>query len=165
VAALSGSCSEATRAQVARHAAAHPARALSAAEVMAGRLDPGALADWAMAQGGVPLIHSAADPGEVAAAQARFGREAVAAAIERLFAALAAALLRRGCARLVTAGGETSGAVVTGLGLARLAIGPEIAPGIPAMRGGDGLVLALKSGNFGPPDFFETAARALARGA
>jgi uncharacterized protein YgbK (DUF1537 family) len=40
-----------------------------------------------------------------------------------------------------------------------LEIGPEIAPGVPWTRsvGGPDLVLALKSGNFGAPDFFVTA--------
>ena len=66
-----------------------------------------------------------------------------------------------GTTRLISAGGETSGAVVEGLGLASLEIGPEIDPGVPAMRGGPGLVLALKSGNFGGDDFFARAARRL----
>jgi len=64
------------------------------------------------------------------------------------------------------AGGETSGAVVTGLGLRALEIGPEIDPGVPAMRAsGRDLALALKSGNFGAPDFFEKAVRMLGTGA
>ena len=61
--------------------------------------------------------------------------------------------------RLVTAGGETSGAVVEALGLKELEIGPEIAPGVPVIRAGHDLVLALKSGNFGGPDFFIEAAQ------
>jgi len=65
----------------------------------------------------------------------------------------------RGVTRLISAGGETSGAVVGGLALSQLEIGPEIAPGVPMMRAGDALVVALKSGNFGGPEFFETAAR------
>jgi uncharacterized protein YgbK (DUF1537 family) len=57
------------------------------------------------------------------------------------------------------AGGETSGAVVAALGVTTLAIGPEIAPGVPWTRSiaGPDLVLALKSGNFGGADFFLTA--------
>ena len=39
-------------------------------------------------------------------------------------------------------------------------IGPEIAAGVPAMRAGD-LAIALKSGNFGEVDFFETALHTL----
>ena len=158
---LSGSCSRATRAQVARHAGTHAARAVDADAAMAGDVDASALADWALAQDGVPLIHTVADPDAVRAAQDRHGREAVAHAIEAFFAATARALVAGGVTRLVVAGGETSGAVVEGLGLKRLEIGPEIDPGVPAMRAGASLVLALKSGNFGAPDFFEKAARAM----
>jgi uncharacterized protein YgbK (DUF1537 family) len=66
----------------------------------------------------------------------------------------------------VVAGGETSGAVVTALNLEAVAIGPEIDPGVPALAStaGEPLALALKSGNFGAPDFFAKALRVL-RGA
>ncbi len=42
------------------------------------------------------------------------------------------------------------------LGVRMLEIGPEIDPGVPWTRsvGGPDLALALKSGNFGAPDFF-----------
>ena len=63
----------------------------------------------------------------------------------------------------MVAGGETSGAVVTALGLDALAIGPEIDPGVPVLTNREGtLALALKSGNFGSPDFFEKALARLA---
>ena len=62
------------------------------------------------------------------------------------------------------AGGETSGAVVSALDLGALTIGPEIDPGVPVLvSGGDRpLGLALKSGNFGAPDFFQKALDKLA---
>ena len=68
-------------------------------------------------------------------------------------------LAAAGFRRLIIAGGETSGAVVAALGVSVLAIGPEIAPGVPWTRSiaGPDLALALKSGNFGGPDFFLTA--------
>ncbi|MDP2734072.1 MAG: nucleotide-binding domain containing protein, partial [Hoeflea sp.] len=58
--------------------------------------------------------------------------------------------------RFLIAGGETSGAVVASLGVTMLEIGPEIDPGVPWTRslGTPDLALALKSGNFGTPDFF-----------
>ena len=59
--------------------------------------------------------------------------------------------------RLVVAGGETAGAVVSRLGVRSLRIGAEIDPGVPwtyAEGGGTPLLLALKSGNFGGRDFF-----------
>jgi uncharacterized protein YgbK (DUF1537 family) len=58
----------------------------------------------------------------------------------------------------VVAGGETSGAVVGALGVSALRIGPEIDPGVPWTASVDQpLLLALKSGNFGAPDFFTKA--------
>jgi uncharacterized protein YgbK (DUF1537 family) len=166
-AALSGSVSAATRRQVAAHVAAgQPTRELSPDAAVAGAEDPGALAAWALARAGVPLLHTPVDPDAVAAAQARHGREAVAAAFEGLLAAVAKALAAGGVARLVVAGGETSGAVVAALGLDAMEIGPEIDPGVPVLRApARGLVLALKSGNFGGDDFFARAAARLGEGA
>jgi 3-dehydrotetronate 4-kinase len=159
---LSGSCSTATRAQVAHHAARHPAREIVAADVIEGRLDAAEIADWLLAQTGLPLAYSSADPAEVARVQDRFGREAAADAIEALFAEVARRLVAGGVTRLITAGGETSGAVVEGLGMTDLEIGPEIDPGVPALRAQSDLVVALKSGNFGAKDFFEKADRLMA---
>ena len=62
--------------------------------------------------------------------------------------------------RLVVAGGETSGAVVKALGVEALAIGPQIDPGVPwttSIGAEPRIALALKSGNFGAPDFFDKA--------
>ena len=72
------------------------------------------------------------------------------------FAQTAALLAKGGVSRLLVAGGETSGAVVQGLGIGMLEIGPEIDPGVPWTRVAHGpeMVIALKSGNFGAPDFF-----------
>jgi uncharacterized protein YgbK (DUF1537 family) len=65
-------------------------------------------------------------------------------------------LIGRGVKRLVVAGGETSGAVAAALGLKELAIGPEIDSGVPVLftRSPKPVALALKSGNFGDPNFF-----------
>jgi len=65
--------------------------------------------------------------------------------------------------RLLSAGGETSGAVVSALSIPSFEIGPEIDPGVPALLASEpSMTLALKSGNFGGPDFFARAARILA---
>ncbi|APX12198.1 3-oxo-tetronate kinase [Tateyamaria omphalii] len=160
--ALSGSCSIATRAQVACHAARHPAREVVAEDVIEGRLTASDAAAWALSQDdGVPLLYSSADPDVVREAQDRFGREASASALEDFFAAVARTVRDGGATRIITAGGETSGAVVEGLSLDTLDIGPEIDPGVPALRAGPDLVVALKSGNFGAEDFFEKADRVL----
>jgi uncharacterized protein YgbK (DUF1537 family) len=70
--------------------------------------------------------------------------------------------VQAGVRRLVVAGGETAGAAMRELGVERLRIGPQIDPGVPwcsafSPIAGGGMHLALKSGNFGAPDFFAKA--------
>ena len=67
---------------------------------------------------------------EVERLQDRYGREHLAQALERTFGGLATRLRDAGVQRIVVAGGETSGAVVTALGIRAFALGPEIAPGV-----------------------------------
>ncbi|MEL7398755.1 MAG: 3-oxo-tetronate kinase, partial [Pseudomonadota bacterium] len=134
--ALSGSCSNATRAQVAYHAARHPAKEISAADIVQGDVTPGDTLTWAMNADGLPLVYTSADPATVAAVQDRFGREIAANAIESFFANLARAAVAAGITRIITAGGETSGAVIEALDMGELTIGPEIDPGVPARRAG-----------------------------
>jgi hypothetical protein len=108
--------------------------------------------------GAAPIVIAAsAPPDKVAAVQQTLGRDAAGALIEDAMARIAAALVARGVRHLVVAGGETSGAVVSRLGVRSLRIGGEIDPGVPwtYAEGGDApLLLALKSGNFGARDFF-----------
>jgi uncharacterized protein YgbK (DUF1537 family) len=72
-------------------------------------------------------------------------------------------LAKSGVRRFVVAGGETSGAVVSALGIKALEIGAQISPGVPATLsyGEPRYALALKSGNFGGPNFFAEALEAL----
>jgi 3-dehydrotetronate 4-kinase len=118
----------------------------------------GDLATWAARQPeqSPVLIYSSDDPASVAAVQQDIGRDTAGALVERVLAATARALVGAGFSRLLVAGGETSGAVVQGLAITALEIGPEIDPGVPWTRtvGDNHLVLALKSGNFGATDFF-----------
>ncbi len=80
------------------------------------------------------------------ALQTKYGIEKSSQAIEKTMAALAKGLVAAGVARLVVAGGETSGAVVTALDLGILQVGEEIALGVPALTALDRpLSLALKS--------------------
>ncbi|MEP2715117.1 3-oxo-tetronate kinase [Pseudophaeobacter sp.] len=159
---ISGSCSRATRAQVASYRASQPSFEVSAEAVLCGEATASGLADWVLAQQGAPLVYSSADPAEVRAAQEKFGTEKAAGAIETVFGELAAILANRGITRIVVAGGETSGAVVRGLQASALVIGPRIAAGVPMLRLADRpadhpVALALKSGNFGGEDFFAEA--------
>ena len=167
---LSGSCSTATQGQVAHwQAAGRPARALDVRALMTneGRAaeEEGAALAWArqvLAGGAVPLLHSTAAPVELSAIQAELGAQQTGARVEKALASLAVKLAAEGAQRFVVAGGETSGAVVQALGVRALRIGPTICPGVPwtqAMRGvaTRPMWLALKSGNFGAPDFFSAA--------
>ena len=106
------------------------------------------------------LIYSSAEPARVAEAQAKLGQQKAATLIEDALALIAERLVANGVRRLVVAGGETSGAVVKALGVKALAIGPQIDPGVPwtmSVGGEPRIALALKSGNFGAPDFFAKA--------
>lgn len=155
---LSGSCSVATRGQVQAYLPDHPSREISAADVMTGKIDVAELTGWVMGQEIAPLIYTSAEPAVVAEAQATFGKEEVASAIEAMFTALAGSLAAAGVTRMVVAGGETSGAAVAGLSARQLAVGPRLAAGVPVLKVDDrNLALALKSGNFGDSEFFVNA--------
>lgn len=156
---ISGSCSTATRGQI-RAAVADgiPALKVDPFELVSGAQSAETLAAWALAQPADKpfLLYSSDDPAEVSAIQDRLGRDRAGETVEHAFAATAKLLAAGGVTRLLVAGGETSGAVVQGLGIRTLEIGPEIDPGVPWTRVVDGpdMVIALKSGNFGAPDFF-----------
>ncbi|MGH6882216.1 3-oxo-tetronate kinase [Hypericibacter sp.] len=155
---LSGSCSQATLGQVAAWKARRPAFAIDPLALAQGRdlvADATAWAQSHMSREPV-LIYASAPPEEVAKVQAALGREKAGALIEETLARIAQRLVAAGLRKLVIAGGETSGAIVQRLGVSVLRIGPQIDPGVPwtLSLGTPRLALALKSGNFGGPDFF-----------
>jgi 3-dehydrotetronate 4-kinase len=170
---LSGSCSTATLAQVAYmkdRAPSFTIDPIAAAE--SGDVAQQALA-WAKPLlGDRPILISAtAPPAKVAEVQRRLGRERAGAVVEEVLASIARGLAAAGVRRLVVAGGETAGAVVQALGVTGLRIGRQIDPGVPwtvslpGSLGEPALALALKSGNFGAPDFFLRAFSVLSEGA
>jgi uncharacterized protein YgbK (DUF1537 family) len=159
---IAGSCSQATREQVAAMQRRCPSMRIDPAELATGaaRVVDRAVG-WAATQGakGPVLIYSTAAPDAVRAAQEAVGKARAATLVEDALAAIAKALVTRGVRKLVVAGGETSGAVVGALGVKALAIGPQIDPGVPwtFTVPGEPVGLALKSGNFGAEDFFSRA--------
>ena len=162
---LAGSCSQATLQQVAGAERIMPVLHLDPEQIVLGRDESRRAIGWAsqrLRQGPI-LIASSATPEQVAALQSRHGRDATGHAIEQAMADIAEALVRAGVRRLVVAGGETSGAVVDRLQIPGFLVGAEIAAGVPVLRAvgaSDGaMLLALKSGNFGGPDFFSDALR------
>lgn len=158
---LAGSCSVATRDQVAHMVAICPSRQLDPLGLADGRERLTDILDWAEAQmrHKPVLIYASAPPETVAAVQERLGRERAGELIEAALAELAVGLRQRGITKLIVAGGETSGAVLKALKIRELRIGPEIEPGVPwtVSFAGTPLALALKSGNFGQPVFFTQA--------
>jgi uncharacterized protein YgbK (DUF1537 family) len=158
---LSGSCSEATNNQVAHWMQSRPAFRIDPLKLAAGTpVVEDALA-WAQAQVSKEpvLIYATSTPQEVKAVQRELGVERAGALVEEALARIAKGMVAAGVRKLVVAGGETSGAVVGALGIRSLRIGPQIDPGVPWTESLDDppLALALKSGNFGSPDFFEKA--------
>jgi uncharacterized protein YgbK (DUF1537 family) len=163
---VSGSCSGASNAQVVdfiqrggQAFAVDPLRIAAGEDVAGaalawaeGRLSPQAL-----------LFYATAEPEAVKSVQARLGVEAAGTLVEHTLSTIARGLVERGVRQLIVAGGETSGACVQALLVARMRIGPQIDPGVPwchaqsPVAGGQGLLLALKSGNFGTVDFFTKA--------
>lgn len=156
---LAGSCSRATLFQIGRARGHVPTLELDPLETPDAAALAGQAKAWMAGKlGQAPVVIAAsAAPEKVAALQAKLGRDAAGALVETALAEIAEALVEGGVRRLVVAGGETSGAVVKRLGVRRLAIGGEIDPGVPwTYAEGDRvpMLLALKSGNFGAPDFF-----------
>jgi uncharacterized protein YgbK (DUF1537 family) len=162
---LAGSCSQATLAQIERAERTMPVLKLDTDALICGAQEVQRALAWAdqhLKQGPVLLASSAA-PDQVVTVQARHGRSESGHAIEQAMARIAAGLLDRGVRRLIVAGGETAGAVVDRLAIPAFLVGPEIAPGVPVLRAigakpGE-MLLTLKSGNFGGPDFFMDALR------
>jgi len=162
---VSGSCSVATNAQVAKFIGQGDGK-LRAFHVDPQHLIAGANVTkqalaWAKEQFAksplVPLlVYATSTPEQVKAVQAKLGVEKSGELIERALSTIAKGLVDMGVGQLVVAGGETSGACVQALGVTQLRIGPQIAPGVPWTHTGE-LHLALKSGNFGSVDFFSEA--------
>ena len=158
---IAGSASEATRAQVADfRAGGAPVFAIGSEHITD---PPGAIArilQWAGGFTDRPILVSAsASPEIVRDNEHRFGATLAGQRVETILAGVASGLVEAGVRRLVVAGGETSGAVVGALGATSLRIGPRIDVGVPwtVVDATPRLGLALKSGNFGGPDFFSRA--------
>ncbi len=159
---IAGSCSTATQNQVDVMRVHHAAFRIDPLELANGDDVVGSALKWAASRvGDEPiLIYATAAPDEVRSAQATLGIEKSASLVEHALAAIAQGLVALGVGQLIVAGGETSGAVLHGLGVTRLTIGREIDPGVPwtttmlERPRRQALALALKSGNFGSPDFF-----------
>ena len=113
-----------------------------------------------------PLVYSSSDIKSVSEKQKQYGQELLANKIEKFFELLSKRLVKDNFGTFISAGGETSGAVIKGLGIQELKIGKEISHGVPALwspesNGNKPVFVTLKSGNFGQDDFFTKALKAL----
>ena len=113
-----------------------------------------------------PLVYSSSDIKSVSEKQKQYGQELLANKIEKFFELLSKRLVKDNFGTFISAGGETSGAVIKGLGIQELKIGKEISHGVPALwspesNGNKPVFVTLKSGNFGQDDFFTRALKAL----
>lgn len=159
---VSGSCSVATNSQVEAMLRDHEGFKVDVASLASGEDVVSKALKWAAGRlGRKPILfYATANPEEVKANQSRFGVAEAGEMVESTLARIARSLVDLGVSELIVAGGETSGAVVKHLGINRLDIGNEIAPGVPwvsAPLSSGQIWLALKSGNFGGREFFVDA--------
>jgi uncharacterized protein YgbK (DUF1537 family) len=163
---VSGSCSQATQAQLADLVARGiPAYAVNPIQLAAGENgvadEVAAVMAWAapLLSKGPVVVYATAPAASVKSAQEALGTERAGELVETTLAGVAQKLVALGVRQLIVAGGETSGAVVTALKIHSLRIGPQIDPGVPwtISLGDTPIALALKSGNFGSVDFFSKA--------
>ncbi|KQX51330.1 MULTISPECIES: 3-oxo-tetronate kinase [unclassified Ensifer] len=159
---VSGSCSVATNGQVEAMLRDHEGFKVDVASLASGEDVFSKALKWAAGRlGRKPILfYATANPEEVKANQSRFGVAEAGEMVESTLARIARSLVDLGVSELIVAGGETSGAVVKHLGINRLDIGNEIAPGVPwvsAPLSSGQIWLALKSGNFGGREFFVDA--------
>jgi len=151
---LSGSCSEATRKQVAAYRRGAPSLQLDGDRCLEDKGYVEELFQWAAERSGegtAPMLYSTTD-------RIRGDARKIGAAIEEVFGRLAARLAEGVVKNFIVAGGETSGRVVQSLGVRAFWIGPQVSPGVPWVKsvGGEAAFI-LKSGNFGDEDFFARA--------
>jgi uncharacterized protein YgbK (DUF1537 family) len=159
---LAGSCSAATLTQVSEARAAFPSYRLDPVRTP----DPARMLDearaWLKAQpaGRPRLIYSSATPAEREAGMAAMGPR-TAEHLESVLGALAVDAASTGTRRFLVAGGETSGAVVSALGVRQVLVEDEVEAGVPwCTTGGSRPVrLLLKSGNLGSGRLLVEAAR------
>ena len=164
---LSGSCSQATLEQLEKYqgekmkvkVASLPGDSTAEVKRLAAGIEDG------LSRGGSMVVYSSAGPAERQAtldqaAAAGHDAEAVRLAVEKLFGELAKHALDAGVRRIIAAGGETAGAVLEAVDVRAVEVLDTLDPGVPALLsiGEPRTALALKSGNFGAPDFLSKAA-------
>lgn len=159
---LAGSCSKSTLAQIERYQnLKKPCYKLNPKHILEGSQttdDAWKFIEEHTTETETVLVYSSDTQEKVKEFQ-KMGIEKVAAVLETFIAVLAVRAVNAGYTRIISAGGETSGAVTKGLGFSSYWIGESVAPGVPIMVPANrpDIRLILKSGNFGQNTFFEDA--------
>jgi uncharacterized protein YgbK (DUF1537 family) len=158
---LCGSCAPATLEQLDHFAARHPVWRIDLAKDAdkPGLVD--AVAAWAIQRlpEGPVAIATSGDKAAVAQAQARFGVDGASQRSDRLIGDIGKRLHDAGVRQFVVAGGETSGQVMSALGVRQVVVAPEddMLGGYCHAPGADGVSLVLKPGTYGDPNFLFSA--------
>lgn len=159
---LAGSCSQATLGQIAHYQKGgnssikmDPKKMLEGTQTVD---DIWSFVKSHTSESATVLVYSSDTPEKVKEFQ-KLGLEKVAALLEGATAEIARRAVEAGFTRIISAGGETSGAVTKGLEFSSYQISESVAPGVPVMLPLErpDVRLVLKSGNFGQEDFFERA--------
>lgn len=153
---LAGSCSDMTRCQVRRwKEEGGRAVMVTAEDALIGRTRAKELARIYIQAPECDMLYYSS--GSSYSAEVNTTNKEISSAMEKLLADVAVEVFSV-CPpkRLISAGGETSGSIITALGFTAFSIGKSVAPGVPILQptNSDGLQLVLKSGNFGNDDFF-----------
>lgn len=164
---VSGSQSPATRAQNARALAGGFAGVpVEPRDVLEGKLEVSVVVHEVtdrLADGGPVVVYAQADSADDVRAAQEFGKTLGLSAAEtgekigEALAGIAAGVISSGRAgRLIISGGETSGAVCREAAFGALEVGLPVDPGVPYCfpHSHPGLMVVLKSGNFGSEDFY-----------
>lgn len=157
---LAGSCSPATLRQLEVLGTTHPRFTIDAHALDRGENVIGAALTFIQDnRERLPVLAASREPGVVRQVQEDLGIERSARLVENALADIARGAVAAGVRRILVAGGESSGAVVQGLGVRALRIGPEVAPGVPwtVSIGDEPIGLLLKSGNLGGDSVFTDA--------
>lgn len=177
---LSGSCSAMTQKQVEAYKSTKPYLVIDVDKLVSKEQTVDTILSWLdTVKQDAPLVTATALPEDMRQNQKKYGTNVLSELIEQTFSDLAfRAHTELGFSNFIVAGGETSGAVVNGLGVTSFLIGKPIAPGVPMVqtkavptkmaqtkikqvKQTESLNLALKSGNFGQSDFFFKAVETL----
>ena len=158
---LAGSCSKITLEQIEDYQEKGRANLfIDPVKLVEGEIDASTILTAVKAAGDAVLVYSSQKPEEMRKTQT-LGLEKVSAQLESTMGALARTAVEAGYTRIISAGGETSGAVTKALGYTAFYIGKSVAPGVPIMTPVENptLRIVLKSGGFGQKDFFERAVK------